>query len=220
MKLKDNSLFARLESVKTTVVNAQGHPRIREALLKYGYKENRFKHGDNLYKAAYKLYEYQKEKYLEQLQATEVFQKTRSGAKKSYMANVKIARVALREDISAVEKLELPGIRKVDFSLWLVQAKSFYNGALETPAILEKLKTYGLTRERLKAGLALVKKAETARERRERARADARKATKERNKAIRKAEMWRSDLIAIARVALTEINSIQLMEALGVTIPS
>lgn len=220
MKFNDNSLIARLESVKITVVNAQAHPKIREALLKYGYKENRFKEGDNLYKAAYKLYDYQKKKYYEQLLATEVFQKARTGAKKSYMANVKIARVALREDMSAMEKLELPGIRKVDFSLWLVQAKSFYNGALETPAILEKLKAYGLNGKKLKAGLALVKEADTARERRERARADARKATKERNEAIRKAEMWRSDLIAIARVALTEINSIQLMESLGVVVPS
>jgi hypothetical protein len=38
----------------------------------------------------------------------------------------------------------------------LTQAGQFYNGALSEPAVLEKLEGFGITKEQLQDGLALV----------------------------------------------------------------
>jgi hypothetical protein len=134
------------------------------------------------------------------------------------MIYVKVARAALRGNLAAMEKLELKGIRKLPFDQWLSQAKQFYAGALEIPDILEELKVFGISKEKLKEGEKLVEEAEAANMHSDMKRADARKSTRERNQALQKAERWRGTFITIARLALR--NKLQLLESLGVLVPS
>jgi hypothetical protein len=219
MKPKKRSIASRLRVLDLTVSNSGSNPVIREALLKYGYDESRFEEGKNLAAEAERLSYERDNKRIEQLNATLELRESLASGKRIYADNMKVARVALRDDPVALQKLELTGPRKKAFSAWLIQAKAFYNGALETPEILKKLSRYGLTKKILQRNLELVDKSEAARENRNRLKADARDATKKRNAAMKKAEWWRHDLLAVARVAL-EGPHLQLLESLGVTIPS
>jgi hypothetical protein len=153
----------------------------------------------------------------EQFNATDRLLKIFENARCVYIDYVKIARVALKGDRTALQKLELTGLRKKEFSLWLSEAKAFYNGALETPEIQTKLNRFGLTRKVLKEGLNLVKEAENQREIRNRLKADAIDATRKRNAALKKAESWRSDLVTVARVAIKG-SAAQRLEVLDLTI--
>ena len=89
---------------------------------------------------------------------------------------------------------------------------------MEVPDILEELKVFGITKEKLTEGQKLVEEADAANMRSEMKRADARKSTRERNQALLKAERWRGTFITIARLALG--NKSQLLESLGVIVPS
>jgi hypothetical protein len=219
MKPKKRSIASRLRVLDLTVTNAGSNPVIREPLLKYGYDEGRFEEGKDLAAKANLLTHERDRKISEQRGATERLQGSLAKVKKVYAGNMKVARVTLRDDDVALQKLELTGPRKKAFSAWLIQAKAFYNGALETPGILDKLSGYGLTKDVMQGGLELVKELEADRETRNRLKADARDATKKRNDAIKKAEWWRHDLLTVARVAL-EGAELQALEGLGVTIPT
>lgn len=219
MKPKKRDIASRLRVLDLTVTNSSSNPVIREPLLKYGYDESRFEEGKELAAKANQLTHERDKKISEQRSATERLRRSLARVKKVYAGNMKVARVALRDDDVALQKLELFGSRKKAFSAWLIQAKAFYNGALETQRILKKLSRYGLTKKVLQQGLALVKESEAARENRNRLKADAREATKKRNEAIKKGEWWRHDLLTVARVAL-EGPELQALEGLGVTIPS
>jgi hypothetical protein len=218
MAVKKKSLEDRLMALKLTAGNALKSEEIRKAVMAYGYDEARIKEGLTLYEEADRLYNEQKKKHAQQINATRDFKAARGKANKIYMIYVKVARAALRSNLAAMEKLELKGIRKLPFDLWLSQAKQFYAGALEVPGILEELKVFGITKEKLTEGQKLVEEAEAANMRSEMKRADARKATRERNQALLKAERWRGIFITIARLALG--NKSQLLESLGVIVPS
>jgi hypothetical protein len=219
MKPKKRDIASRLRVLGLTVSNSGSNPVIREPLLKYGYDEGRFEEGKNLVEEANRLTHERDKKISQQRSATERLRRSLASVKKVYAGNMKVARVVLRDDDVALQKLELVGSRKKAFSAWLIQAKAFYNGALETPRILEKLSRYGLNKKVLRDNLELVEELEAARETRNRLKADAREATKKRNEAIKKGEWWRHDLLTVARVAL-EGAELQALEGLGVTIPS
>lgn len=218
MAVKKKSLEDRLMALKITAGNALKAEEIRKAVMAYGYDETRIKEGLALYEEADRLYYEQKEKYAQQIKATSDFKAARGKANKVYMIYVKVARAALRGNLAAMEKLELKGIRKLSFDQWLSQAKQFYAGALEVPDILEELKVFGVTKEKLTEGQKLVEEADAANMRSEMKRADARKATRDRNQALLKAEQWRGTFITITRLALG--NKSQLLESLGVIVPS
>jgi hypothetical protein len=218
MKPRRRTLADRLELVRMGI-SAEKNKEITKELLKYNFGPERFDEGRELYKQAQELETVRYRKNVEQKVATLAFRDVADKAKIVYADNMKVARVALRDNLPALQKLELTGPRKKDFSLWLAQAKAFYKGGLEVKEILQKLSTYALTKEVMEQGLELVTTAETAREKRNRLKADAQNATRLRNEALAKATKWRSALIAISRVVLKGAKA-QLMEQMGLTISS
>jgi len=77
------------------------------------------------------------------------------------MRCVKIARVALKSDRGARQKLDLDGKRKVIISGWIIQAKQFYANALADAGITAKLAEFGITAEKLQSGQQQVAQVET-----------------------------------------------------------
>jgi hypothetical protein len=218
MTQRKRSLEDRLQAVHVTAANAGQMSKIKDAVARYGFNEKRIQEGKALCETAYHLYRDQKNKHNDQVEAKIESKKIRLKAQKAYMVLVKIARVALRKDKAALEKMELLGERKKDFSFWLIQAKQFYSSALSTLEILTELNRFNIIMEDLEKGRALVLEAEAANSKQEMLKADSRKATRERNEAFKKMELWRSDFITIARLTLSETP--QLLESLGVVMPS
>ena len=70
--------------------------------------------------------------------------------------------MALKGNSGAATQLALSGKRKESLSGWLSQAKQFYNNALSDKGILKSLQGFGITEQKLKAGLAEIKAIETA----------------------------------------------------------
>ncbi|MCP5104126.1 MAG: hypothetical protein GY950_12140 [bacterium] len=218
MKPRNKSLAVRLKLIRHAV-DVKDIPNIRDPLLKYGYNDARFEEGEDLYNQVIH-YDFEQNRIRnEQIKATFGFRDIYTQSRQVYTDNVKVARVALRGDRTALQKLELTGLRKKEFSQWLSEVKAFYNGAMQTPEILHKLSRFGLNKKVLKKGLDLVKDAETAREKRNRLKADAQDATKKRDEALHKAEWWRSDLVAVARVSIKGPEA-QYLEVLDLTIPA
>ncbi len=134
------------------------------------------------------------------------------------MRFVKVARIAFRNDHSLYQKLDLGGMRKISLAGWLAQGKQFYLNALGDAKVLEKMAEYGMTREKIEAGKALLDQTEAANAAQEKEKGEAQQATQERDKAVDELEDWLADFLAIARIALEDKP--QLMENLGVVEPS
>ena len=96
----------------------------------------------------------------------------------------------------------------------MVQSTQFYKNALASKAILKDLAEFGITEQKLKAGLKEVEAIEAANLAQEKEKGEAQAATQKRDAALDELQDWLSDYLAIAKIALEEEP--QLLEGLGV----
>jgi hypothetical protein len=134
------------------------------------------------------------------------------------MRYIKVARVVLKNDRGAQQKLNLAAQRKRNLSGWLAQAQQFYANALSDTTILDKLAGFGITQAMLEAGQRQMDTVgATDAERRQRKGA-AQDSTSMRDDAVAALDEWMRDFIKIARVALQDRP--QFLEKLGVIVPT
>lgn len=212
--MPNQSIDARLLAAQVAIENALNDTEVQGYLSQYGYDDARLNEGKALYDSAQTMHQKQKAEYGDQFAATEAVQTALENANAEYMRLVKVARVALKGDRAAFQKLDLNGKRKVSMSGWLRQARQFYTNALAAADIISKLGQFGITSERLQTGKELVDAVETANAAQEKEKGEAQQATLERDAALEKLDDWMSDFTAIARVALEEKP--QLLEKLGI----
>jgi hypothetical protein len=81
--------------------------------------------------------------------ATDARASTHAQAQAVYRRHVAVARVALRGERGAAQKLDLANSRKRTQAGWLIQAQQFYTNTLGDSAIAQKLAAYGIAREQL-----------------------------------------------------------------------
>jgi hypothetical protein len=208
------SMDARLLAAQVAIDNSLNDAEVQTYLAAYGYDSTRLNQGKTLMAAAQQLHQKQTVEYGEQFAATTALQSAREQADAEYMRCVKVARVALKSNRAADQKLALNGKRKITISGWIVQAKQFYTNALADANLLAKLAEFCISQERLQAGQQLVAEVETANAAQEKEKGEAQQATLERDAAIEKLDDWIGDFTAIARVALEEKP--QLLEKLGI----
>jgi hypothetical protein len=212
--MANHTMEARLLAAQVAIDNSLNDAEVQTYLAQYGYDSARLNQGKTLLAAAQQLHQKQTVEYGEQFAATTALQSAWDRANAEYMRCVKVARVALKSDRGAHQKLDLDGKRKVSISGWIVQAKQFYTNALADAAVLAKLAEFGITQEKLQAGQQLVNTVETANAAQEKEKGEAQQATLERDAALESLDDWLSDFTAIARVALEEKP--QLLETLGI----
>ncbi len=218
MTKSKKSLAERLMAAQVAIDNALSDTEVKTFLAEFGYDDTRLNVGKTLLDTANQLQQKQQKEYGDQFEATGELKDIWEEADQQYMRFVKVARIALRDDHSLYQKLDLGGTRKVSLAGWLAQAKQFYLNALGDATVLEKMATYGMTREKIEAGKALLDQTEAANAAQEKEKGEAQQATQERDKAIDELEAWLADFLAIARIALEDKP--QLMEKLGVVEPS
>ncbi len=217
-KKKMKSLGDRLLDAKRAAHNAFSDQEIRLLLEKYGFDENRLKQGISLCETADKCLLEQRIKKGELGSIIHAFNIAREKADKTYLPYMKVARIALQGDNPTLQKLNLKGDRKRAYSQWLTQVSQFYKGALKEPGILERLKHFGITKEKLEAGMALVQEAESANVRKELEKGEVQAAIEKRDRVFQEMNKYVSDLIKIARIAT--VDKPERLEALGVVYPS
>ena len=214
----DRSIHTLLSQAQLAIDNALNNPKILRYLADFGYTSAKVQQGKKLYNIAVAAQLAQQTEAGGQVSATTVVNEAWEDAKKTYSRMVKVARVAFKRDSGVAVQIDLNGTRKKSLSGWMAQANQFYKSALGDKAILSGLKEFGITDQKLKAGLAELALIETANLVQEKEKGEAQAATQTRDAALDELQDWLSDYLAIAKVALEEDP--QLLEGLGILVRS
>ena len=185
-----------------------------ELLALCGYDQKALEAGQALYDRASALMADQIKEYGDQYQATAALDAAWTEADAQYGKTVKLARVAFRDDVQAQGALMLAGIRPQSLGGWLEQVEVFYRNLLSTPRFWEAIARFGLTREKLMAGQALVQAVADRKTAQRKETSEAQEATEQRDAAMKALDRWAQDFRAVAKVALADRP--QLLEGLGI----
>ena len=210
----DRSIDTLLSDAQLAIDNALNNPTILRYLADFGYTSAKVQQGKKLYNIAAAAQLVQQTEAGGQVSATTIMNEAWEDAKKTYSRMVKVARVAFKRNSGVAVQLDLNGTRKKSLSGWMAQANQFYKNALGDKAILAGLKEFGITEQKLKAGLAELAVVEQTNLVQEKEKGEAQAATQTRDAALDELQDWLSDYLAIAKVALEEDP--QLLEGLGV----
>jgi hypothetical protein len=211
---KSNRIEDFLFSSRIMIENSLRDEPLKQALAVYGYTEEKLNQGKELYNKAEKLHLARKMEYGEQIAATAELDTVWDQAEKQYMKTLKIARVALKEDVRAYESTMLFGDRKRSLSGWLEQARAFYTNLLGDSGFLNALSAYGYTQAKLEKEAALVDQVIAKHMAQKKEMGEAQEATAMRDKALDNLAKWISDFRAVVKVALEEDP--QQLEKLGI----
>lgn len=219
MKARKRTMEQRLGLAHQAIHNALDSEKIMAALAEYNYDETRMSEGLALLENAKQLYQEWHTWRSEQLKATETLKRTVQEARAPYSQYLQIARLALKDDPSAVQILGLKGSRKRTLGAWLEEAKQFFTNALSEEKIGARLADYGITRQKLEAGKALLEKLELAAADQEKKKGKAQQMTRDKNQAFKELDNWISMLRKVARFAMKGKEE-ELLEALGILVRS
>jgi len=209
-----NRIDQFLLTSRVMIENSLQDDRIKQALAAYGYTEEKLNQGKELYQKAEELHHVRKKEYGEQIAATAELDTAWDQTEKQYMKTLKIARVALKDNVKAYESTMLFGDRKRSLSGWLEQARTFYSNLLGDSGFLTALSAYGYTQERLEQETALIDQVIAKHLAQKKETGEAQEATEMRDKALDNLAKWISNFRAVAKVALED--NPQQLEKLGI----
>jgi len=201
---KHSSIAERLLAAQLAIDNALKIPKILDELTAYGYNAERISAGRRLYEEASELVTIQKKEYGEQYEATDDVNSAWETADEAYMNTLKIARIAMRANVSAQNALALNGIRKNSLSGWLEQTDVFYRNLLADPDMIAAMGNFGYNKEKLDAEKVLVDAVADANLIQEKEKGEALDATATRDAKIDEMDKWMADFKQIALIALAD----------------
>ncbi|MBN1118463.1 MAG: hypothetical protein JXA77_14725 [Bacteroidales bacterium] len=193
-------------------------PELGTAMSEFGYNDKAMNEADKLQKETQKLHQVQVKEYGEQAEASLEVRKALAELKNPYMKHVKIARIALRDDVAGWQALGLSGTRRRTYAGIIAEARLFYANMLSNNNLLTKMAVYGITRNKLEVTQKLAEKAESALAKYREELGQAQNATQERDEKVDALQAWYSDFREIARIALEDKP--QYLEMLGIVEPS
>ena len=196
--------------------NSLSDTKVKEAVVVYGYTEEKLNEGATLLKSAEDMYEQQKKEYGDVDAAQNELAVTKKDAHSVYMVNLKIAKIAFKNDLQAQSTLDLNTRRASTFSGWLKQTLGFYHALLSNEGWKNVMGTFGITVEKLEEGLALVEEVNAKAEQVKKEKGDAENATQLRDEKFEELHDWISDYEEIAKIALADKP--QLLEKLGIVV--
>ncbi len=211
---KDMPIDEQLYVAQVAIEGALASPEILAALAEYRYDAARLQEGQALYTAAQAAQQHQQERYSEQFSATAAYNEAFAQTRKTFVQARQLARLAAQTHPHLpFEKLKLSGGVEQAFAAWLIQARIFYEAALNDIGLLAKMEEYGLTHPRLQAGLEATTLVEALNMDQEHKKGEAQAATKARDTALAELRQWMKAFRQVALIALGEQP--QLLENLG-----
>ena len=130
------------------------------------------------------------------------------------MKTVKIARVALQDNVRAQNTLMIANQRKQNLSGWLEQANAFYSNLLDDEALIAEMTPYGYDAVKLRSEFDLVESVQQKNAKHKKETGGAQEATDSRDKKMDELDKWLSNFRSIVKVAFDETP--QKLERLGI----
>lgn len=196
--------------------NSETDTAIAAQVALYGYTNEKIGKGKQILAEATNLYEAQKKEYGEQDQAQDDFTHKKVAAQKDYSKMIKLARIALKNDVQATTTLELNGRRSPTISGWVQQTRNFYNAILANEKWKMAMAEFGQTDVILNEKLAQVDEVVSLMQTLKKETGDAQNATEIRNLKFDELSEWINDYEQVARIALEDQP--QLLEKLGIIV--
>ena len=195
------AMAQRLLAAQTALDTTLRDPVMLELLAAHGYDTAKILEGQALIAAARARHQQQRDHRGDRIAATDTLAARHAAARAIYQRQVAIARVALRDDRSAAQKLDLAA-RQRRLAGWLLQAQQFYANALCNAAIVEALERYGVTRPQLEQGQALVAEVMDSHGTKQQRNLVVEASTQARDAAFAALDRWMYAFKTIARIAL------------------
>ncbi|HPE89170.1 MAG TPA: hypothetical protein P5298_12855 [Spirochaetia bacterium] len=193
-----------VQHARTLIDIAHDDEATRKLLANYGYTDERLREGVALIDDAESALSDLNAQRGEKNGARKEFIEAWNKARKTYMATLSIARLALADDPLCREALELSGPRGRTFSAWYDQASAFYGNAIELDGAIERLGRYGYTAESLKAERAVVQKALEVNQAYAMETGESIESTADKNRKLAKARAWVSMFRTVLAIAYAE----------------
>lgn len=211
------TMETRLKTNRVTIDLSTEDTSLHGPLAVYGYDQPRILVGDGKVTLAEQTYHLQKRAYEDQYNATAAFEEAWQEADAFYLRMRKVAMVAFKDNAGIRTRLLLSGERARYFNKWLPEGIHFYENALNNPKIIEGFASFNITAETLQQGLDLVKNTREKDKIQEKLKAEAQKATKDRDAAFDDMDDWMADFLDIARIAFADDS--QQLEKFGIVVP-
>lgn len=200
---RPRSFDRQFAAAQLAIAGAMNDPAIQELLGPYGYSQERIAgEGYGLLLQAMQSLTDQSVAAGEMVSARDERDRVYRLARQQHTRDVALARVVLRDNRGALQKLNLHTRRKEGQAGWLVQARQFYSVAIGDAAIQQQLAEAALTLDKLEAGKSLVDAVDACMLAYASARAAAQAARQRRQETMQRLNAWMADFRAIARVAL------------------
>ena len=210
-----NTIDNSLERARIAIEGAMAQPELMKKLAKHGYDLKKMKDGLALHNRI-KLHDTAKSKGMGgQKKFTQDFARIRQDVDKMYAYHLQVARLALRDDATLWDVLQLNGARKKSIASWLLQVQAFYDNV---PQVMEAMNFRGVSKEELEQGRAMVEAAAALRIRQASKKGATQSATARKTEMRKELNVWMRDFLYIARFAAKE--DAQQLEALGLVVRS
>ncbi len=209
-----NTIDNSLEKARIAIEGALGQPEMLKKMAKHGYDLKKIMEGKALHDQV-KLFATAKSEGIGgQKKSTRDFARIREDIDEKYAYHLEVARLALREDSSLWDMLQLKGVRKRTVAGWLQQVQAFYGNIHR---VMEAMNFRGVSQEELAQVQAMVEAAATLRIRQASKKGESQSATAQKKKMKAALDLWMKDFFYIARFVAKD--DMQQLEALGMVVP-
>ncbi|MCP5107357.1 MAG: hypothetical protein GY950_28480 [bacterium] len=188
--------------------------KIMAYLLNFKYDAPRIAIGEGLLGEAMVFYENRIVKGGQQLVATSELEAAIGEVKPVYNVHLTVGRLILKHKPNKWEMHSMEGPRKADFVGWRIQGIAFYNSLLKDDEMVAKFDEFGVTRENLESGKALLENVMVVNIDQEGAKSEAQSSTWKRDNVVFNLADWIHDFRVILKLALAPEP--QLLEAVGI----
>jgi hypothetical protein len=214
--MPETTLAEKMLKMNEGISGYENSPEIQNELMKFNYDPPRVATGRTLWNNTNDIISYMVNEYGSQYIATSEFNKLKKDVYGNYMVTLKVVRVALVDEPEILRQLNATGARNRSLAGWLKDSKIMYTNILNNPEVIEVLREYGYTPEKLFKESEDVTKVEQLHSLQLKEKGLAQQSTIERDKAFDELCKWYSKFRAIARIAL--YDKPQLLESLGITV--
>jgi hypothetical protein len=201
---------------KTRVVfdNIENLPDLKAQLLEFGYDDARIQVGADLRTNAEMFFQQHLEKRQLWRSMTATVREKLGEAYTVFASYTGWLRKELADDTQAIEVLGLTGPRERNGGRFVDQSTNFYTTAISDTVLQAKLLPFGLTLEKLQAGLGLVNAYNTVYSEYMEVKGDCQRLVVERDKAFKALKSWMAAFIAAGKIAFAD--NPQTLEMLGI----
>ena len=213
--MKKKSLQEQIARMRLLSEGVRQNSEIKKKLAKVGFTEEDIQRGVDLLQATVDCKTRQSLGKGAQKAVTKSFRAHQEEINEQYTYHFNVAKIALRNDLTLWDVLQLNGRRDTTMAGWFNQVQAFYdNIALATAATKKQgVSADELTQVRQKLTVAAQLRITQAQKK-----GETQSATHQRQRLLSELQQWASDLRYLAKYALKDDP--QQLEALGIVVPA